>query len=134
VGRSFADDLRGMDDGIQELIRASETEVSDDPEVVEGFLQTIVDMAGSAKEGLGAFKELADTIQPIEGLSRDLRPPLRDMRTGLTVAYDGLPIMLRWRDMALDAQSLLREDRPAASEASEDTARSLRSEAAPLID
>lgn len=100
AGRDFANDLRGMDAGMQELFVASDTEAESDPEAVRTFLQSIVDLADSAQDGLGTLKAMAESIQPIEGLSRDLRRPLRNLRSGLMVAHDGLPIMLRWRDAA----------------------------------
>ncbi|GAA1785303.1 toll/interleukin-1 receptor domain-containing protein [Nostocoides veronense] len=111
AGGEFGSDLRAMDDGVQELIFAAQREYGGpDTEAIDSFLQSLIDLGHASEEGLSQAKSLADTILPVESLSRDLRGPLRDVRKGLMLAYDGLPIILHWRDMAVDVQS----DRPGA--------------------
>lgn len=103
TARAFLDGLHEMDPGVRQLLLQTRDEVVADPSqraAGDEFFAQVRGLADSAEEGLGSMKNLADQIDPIENLSRDLRQPLRDMRTGLLLAYDGLPIMQRWRQLA----------------------------------
>jgi hypothetical protein len=39
---------------------------------------------------------MIDAIHPVEGMSRDLRTPLRTLRRGLTSMYESRKVMMAW--------------------------------------
>lgn len=99
LGAQFTAQLFEVDQGIRAVIEQAPREAEDDPSAKEQiceFFGSITELHESAEEGLSQLKELADVIQPIEAVSRDLRPPMRDMRKGLTMAYEGLGVMQDW--------------------------------------
>ena len=57
-------------------------------------------MSSTAHVALESTQELINSIAPIERISRDLRPPIRRLRQGLTLIVEGGEIMDEWVHMA----------------------------------
>jgi len=99
LGEQFARQLYEVDRGVRVIIERAPGEVEEDPDSKEAaceFFQSVRLMANSSEEGLGALKGMVDAISPIEGMSRDLRPPLRTLRHGLTLMYEGRDVIRSW--------------------------------------
>lgn len=96
---TFTSQLNDVDAGFREAIPRIAQEVEGDPSSKDDaceFFGLVRDLATSADEGLGALKEMIDPIQPIEGMSRDLRTPLKTLRRGLTSMYESRKVMNAW--------------------------------------
>lgn len=95
----FTAHLNDVDAGVMEMIPMLAAEVEKDPSAREGacdFFATMRDLAQTADAGLGGLKGMVDSIQPIEGMSRDLRKPLKTLRRGLTSMYESRKVMNGW--------------------------------------
>ncbi len=104
----FTRQLNEVDQGVRVLIDLIPSQVQDNPDDKEtacSFFESVRSMADSAEEGLGALKQMVDAISSIEGMSRDLRPLLRELRQGLTLMYEGREVMRSWVAM-IDAAPL----------------------------
>lgn len=102
LGATFAEQLSDVDQGVTTIIAKAPQEIADDPSSksdVQIFFRSISDLVSSAREGLAHLRNLAETIEPIESLSKDLRPPMRTIRKGLTLAYEGLGFMQGWQNL-----------------------------------
>jgi hypothetical protein len=98
-GEQFTKQLNDVDQGMAVMIRRVGIEASTGPDEKTNackFFASIREMAESSETGLGSLKQMIDTIQPIEAMSRDLRPPLKTLRSGLTAMYEGRDVISSW--------------------------------------
>lgn len=99
LGQFFVSDLSEIDAGIRVLLQRIEEEVVEDPshlvEVCE-FLQTIRDLSNSAHEGLGAVEGMITASASMDGMSKDMRAPLRRMKNSLTSMFEAREITDEW--------------------------------------
>ena len=95
----FTAQLNDVDAGLLEMIPMIAAEAEKNPSTRKDaceFFASIRELSESADSGLGGLKELVDTIQPIEGMSRDLRRPLKTLRRGLTLMHESRKVMNAW--------------------------------------
>ena len=95
----FTAQLNDVDAGIMEIIPRLAAEVEEDPSDKEGaceFFQTLRELAITADNGLGALKQIIDAMGPLEGMSRDLRAPVKTLRRALTSMYESRKVMNAW--------------------------------------
>lgn len=93
----FTSGLHDVDTGIRAVIEMAPSQASpDDKEAVDQFFNTVRELVASAEDGLGSFAGLADSIRPVEGLSRDLRAPLQRIRKSATVMEEGRDVTRGW--------------------------------------
>ena len=95
LGDDFAKQLHDVDLGVQAAIERA-TEEPESREEYCNFFTAIRSMVESAESGLGALQGIVDSIKPLEKLSRDIRPPVRDMTHGLTLMLEGRDVMRPW--------------------------------------
>jgi hypothetical protein len=57
---------------------------------------SVVALSKATSEALGYLKDMIDAIAPAERMSRDLRPPLRALRQGLTLMLEGREVADEW--------------------------------------
>jgi hypothetical protein len=98
-GNRFSADLRSVDEGVRILITQSPDEIRRQPEAREQFFtffNTVRSMVTQSEAGFASMTQMIEAMAPIEKLSRDLRPPLRSLRHGLTLVIDGLSVMRSW--------------------------------------
>ena len=99
LGNDFATQLHTVDMGIRTIIDEAPAAVADDlsakAEVCE-FFTVVRQLSDAADEGLGALQGMVDAIAPVEKMSRELRPPLRALRQGLTVMLEGREVTSEW--------------------------------------
>jgi hypothetical protein len=99
LSRDFTEQLTTVDSGFRIIIERASEEIAADPSARTGicdFFEMIRGLAGASREGLGQFKQLADSVTTVEHLSMDLRPPLRKFRQGVTVLADGIQVTDAW--------------------------------------
>jgi len=95
LGDDFAQQLHDVDLGIRAIIARAPDEPESRAEFC-AFFQSIRGMVAAAEEGMGALQSMVDAAAPLEKLSREIRPPVRDMRRGLTLMIEGLDVMQAW--------------------------------------
>lgn len=95
----FASQLHDVDQGFRIMIDQAPMAIEDDPESKEGvctFFQSVKGMSSAAHTSFASVKSMIDNIEPIEKLSRDLRPTLRRLRQALTVMVEGREVINEW--------------------------------------
>lgn len=98
----FTAEIHTVDDGMHAIIDLAPSTIAADPrgsEVVCEFFDTIRTLNESAATGLGSLQGLIDSSRPLEPLSRDLRPPLRRLREGLTLLLEARDVTAEWVTM-----------------------------------
>lgn len=95
----FTSQIHTIDEGLRPLIdlapQAIEADAASRKPVCELF-EAIRPLNASAAEGLGALQGMIDSIRPVEPMSRDLRPPLRRLREGLTLLLEAREVIAEW--------------------------------------
>jgi hypothetical protein len=104
LGDDFAQQLHDVDLGIRAIIARAPEEPENKSEFCS-FFEVVRSMVTSSNNGLGALQGMVDSTAPLEKLSRDIRPPLRDMRRGLTLMVEGRDVMRPWVAL-MDASGL----------------------------
>jgi hypothetical protein len=99
LGNAYATQMHEVNSGIQTLIRVAAEEMPTDPEELRSvceFFRAIHGMAASSEAGLSQVEEMVRHASNLEALSRDLRPPLRRMREGLTIMLGVREVTREW--------------------------------------
>jgi len=95
LGDDFARQLHDVDIGVRLIIEKAPDEPESRDQFCE-FFAAIRGMVEAADKGLGALDGLLRSLEPIEKLSRDVRPPFRKLRRGLTLVMEGRNVMSEW--------------------------------------
>ena len=98
-GKAFASQLHEVDQGFRTIIQRVPAELAESPDSKDdvcGFFEVVRNLATAAQDGLGAVQGMIDAIAPIESMSRDLRPPLRRLRQGLTIMVEAREVTEDW--------------------------------------
>ncbi|RKQ91915.1 TIR domain-containing protein [Solirubrobacter pauli] len=99
LGNEFASHLHTIDAGIREIIEQSGIAFDEDPSIKDEvceFFGLVRDLARASTFALEGMQGMLKAIAPVERLSRDLRPPLRAMRQGLTSMLEGQEVTREW--------------------------------------
>jgi hypothetical protein len=102
LGQEFATDLTQIDVGFRAVVDQSTLLSPDDTEEVQAYLSFVTmikDLSASANGGLGSIGGLVDSIEPIERMSKDMRPPLRRLRKALTSMVEARAITDSWMEV-----------------------------------
>ena len=110
LGDDFASQLHDVDLGVRAIIERAPDEPESRAEFCS-FFASLRSMIESSEAGLGALEGFVDTFVPLERLSRDIRPVLRNIRRGLTLMVEGRDVMRLWGSQ-IDASGI--ECEPAA--------------------
>ncbi|MCS6568137.1 toll/interleukin-1 receptor domain-containing protein [Curtobacterium flaccumfaciens pv. flaccumfaciens] len=94
-GQDFARLLLDVDLGVRAIIARAPEEPESRQDFCEFFTQ-IRGMVAASERGLGGLESMVESAAPLEGLSKDLRAPLRDMRQGVTAMVEGREVMRKW--------------------------------------
>jgi hypothetical protein len=95
----FLAELNRVDDGFRPLIQQVASEAKDDASTRKNaceFFTTVRGMAANARGGLGSLEQMIGKIQPLESMSRDLRPVLRRLRQALTRMLEARDVTDEW--------------------------------------
>jgi hypothetical protein len=113
-GNTFASLIHTIDQGMRLLIERIPAEVEDNPDDIPEaceFFKTVRDLAEATQEGLSSIESMIETMAPLESMSRDMRPPLKRMRQGLTVMLEAREVADEWVRL-VDAAGLDCEEAP----------------------
>lgn len=100
--------LHAIDDGLRILIENAPAEASHDVDVAKSvceLFKNIRRMSTNSRSSQESVKGFVATLAPIENMARDLRPPLRRLREGLTKMIEGGQVMEEWVRL-IDASGL----------------------------
>ena len=98
-GNDFASQLHEVDQGVRLLIERSSIEVKETPESKVqwcSFFHALRMMAAKTNLGMASIQRMIEGIGPLEKMSRDLRPVLRQLRRGLTTMVEAREISEEW--------------------------------------
>jgi hypothetical protein len=98
-GQEFARQLHTVDQGFRVIIDRIPIETAQDPTAKDQFcefIRTVRTLSKAAREGLGGVQVMIDAIEPVESMSRDLRPTLRRLRQGLTTMLEAREVSNEW--------------------------------------
>lgn len=107
LGESYASRLVAVDPGVRALIRAA-IEGEKTPEEVAAvcdFFKTVRQLVAASVETATSLQGLAGTLAANARMSRDLRPVLREIRTGLQGVLDGQSVIQDW-ERQIDAAGI----------------------------
>ena len=99
LGNEFTSQAHNVDEGFRVLIERVTDEVRENPsskEAVCRFFEQVRGLSASARQALDALQQMTDATKPLEALSRDLRPPLRRLRQGLTIMIEARKVTDDW--------------------------------------
>lgn len=101
LGNEFSTSLYELDGGIRAILsEAATTTRAEDKKGAKDFASSIISLANSSREGLGSVQKMVESITPVESMSRDMRPPLRQIRKGLTIMVEGQKVIDEWERLA----------------------------------
>ena len=98
-GNDFASQLHEVDQGVRLLIERAPIEVKETPESKVqwcAFFDAVRTMAAKTGLGMSSIQGMVDGIGPLEKMSRDLRPVLRQLRRGLTAMVEAREVTEEW--------------------------------------
>lgn len=98
-GNTFASLLHTVDLGMRLLIERIPAEAEQNPDDTPeacAFFKAVRNLAAATQEGLSSIENMVDTMAPLETMSRDMRPPLKRMRQGLTVMLEAREVAEEW--------------------------------------
>lgn len=105
-GQTFSRQLGDVDLGMGVLIKqlSEEARQSEGPNPeIEEFVETIRSLERESEQALGQIDDFVKTLGPIQAMSRDMKPPIGDMRSGLTMMVEGKAVIRGWVEQMNDA-------------------------------
>lgn len=99
VANEIATQFHSVDDGYRAIIERASDAVAADPtskEHICSFFSSVRGVSESAHSALQSIEEMITTFGSLESLARDLRPPLRRLREGLTTVVETRQISDAW--------------------------------------
>ncbi len=99
LGRQFVSQMHQIDEGTRVLIRLSAEETTHNADArapVCEYFATLRTLAATTEESLDSVQEMVDAASGLEGLSRDLRPPLKRLNEGLTLTLEAREVTHGW--------------------------------------
>ncbi len=99
LGSTFAAQMYDIDGGFRALIQAAPNIVRANPEELNStceFLAAIRGAAAATETGLIEIEGMIRQASLMEGMSRDLRAPLRKMKKGLTKMLEARAVAREW--------------------------------------
>ena len=102
----YSSQIQDVDQGIRVIIEQAKTEIQNKPEskvVICQYFNSIREMTVASLGSLDNVKGMIAALEPLEKLSRDIRPTSRKLRQGLTILIDSTGICKYWVDLIENA-------------------------------
>lgn len=99
LGNEFATELHNIDAGIRTILEMAPMEVSEHPDRKEEFcrfFEVIRSLSAAVSRGLDGTQGMVNELDPLERMSRDLRPVVRSLRKGLTSMIEARKLTDEW--------------------------------------
>lgn len=114
LSNDFASQLHEVDQGIRAIIERAPAEVEQDSDAKAAvcyFFQAVRYMSSAARDGLSSVQGMIDATEPLEKMSRDLRPALRRLRQELTTMVEARDVSDEWVRL-IDGSGITCDDIP----------------------
>ena len=108
----YASQLHSIDSGFRIIIGQAPLEIKERPEnktSVCKFFEAVRKMADAANISIESTRQMLAAAEPLEKISRDLRPVLRRLKQGLTILIESSGVIAEWVHL-IDATSIQCED------------------------
>ena len=102
LSNEFASQIHDVDDGVRIIIERAPMEITDNPAAKENFCDfftSILGWADATKQALEGVQSMLTAMEPIEKMSRDIRPVVRHLRKGLTIQKVAMEVGLEWVEL-----------------------------------
>lgn len=119
LGEDYTRQLHDVDLGVRAVIGNAPADVAANPENRAeycAFFASLRGMVQASEEGLSSLDGMLTALTGMEGTSRDLRPPIRELRRGLTLMSEGRSVISAWTSL-IDGSGVEcdRDDPPGSS-------------------
>jgi hypothetical protein len=95
----YTTQIHSVDEGFRIIFNQAPIEINEKPDAKEVFcslFNSIRVMAETSHEALGNVQKMISASEPIESISRDLRPVMRCLRQGLTIMVETREVIDEW--------------------------------------
>jgi hypothetical protein len=99
LSNKYASQLHDIDEGIRILIKRAPEEIRENTEYKKIYCDLFISiqtLSASAHVGLASILGMSKASEPLEKMSRDLRPVIRRLRQGLTILVESGNVMDEW--------------------------------------
>jgi hypothetical protein len=99
LSNKFASQVHDVDAGIRTIIEHTPKEISENPESKDNFCNffgAINQLNNATNYALENIQGMINSIEPIEKLSKDMRPILRRLKQGLTIMVESMDVSGEW--------------------------------------
>ena len=99
LGNKFASQLHDVDVGFRAIIERALTEIRGNPNSKSNicvFFEALRALSAASHDGLESVQRMVDATEPLERMSRDLRPVLRRLRQGLAIMVESREVSDEW--------------------------------------
>jgi hypothetical protein len=108
----YTSQLHSVDSGIRIIIERAPVEIKESPDTKSNFcdfLNMVRAMSAASNQAIGSFRYMLTAAEPLEKMSRDLRPVLRRLRQGLTILIESTGVIQEWIHL-IDSLDIVCED------------------------
>lgn len=95
----YGSQLHSIDSGFRIIIERAAIETKEDPSSQTSFcsfFKTVRGMSRASNEGIVSINGMLQSAEPLERMSRDLRPVLRRLKQGLTLLIESSSVIQKW--------------------------------------
>jgi len=106
LGNDYTSQLYTIDRGIRVIVSAAPLEIENTPDSKEDlceYFKSVKDFSTASRDAMLSAGEMIDALRSLEGTSRDLRPPIRQLKKGLTIMVEATEITDDWIQMIDDS-------------------------------
>ena len=103
IASRYAEQLNEVDYGLTVAIQQAAAEFpsasAENKKTTCELFASISSLVQASREGLAGLQSMADSVEAVEGMSKDVRPPLRTLRRGLLLTIGGGTIIEGWSEL-----------------------------------
>lgn len=113
----YASQLNSVDSGFRLMIERAPIEIKENPDAKSNFctfFDAVRKMSASSNQAIESFRYMLTVAEPLEKISRDLRPVLRRLKQGLTILIESSGVTQEWVRL-IDALDIKCEDSTTSS-------------------
>lgn len=99
LSNTYATQMHAIDAGLSVIFERAPSEVKEDPEARKNFCSffgSVQQMSEASIRAMNATKTMIEVMEPLEKMSRDLRPVVRLLKQGLTIQFEATKIAQEW--------------------------------------
>lgn len=109
LSNAYASLLHDVDVGFRIIIERAPLEIKEDPDTKSNFCQffeSVRGLSSSSNGSIESLKKMISASEPLEKMSRDLRPVLRRIKQGLTLLIESGGVSKQWVNL-IDASGIV---------------------------